>query len=263
MLGFTSRTLAHGSADGNAGACGSFRNDDELLVGLTTALYGNPGVKSVKCDRKIEITSLTTGKVVTATVVDACTGFCGDKDEDLILSIGAYSALQENAFDLGAFTLSASWDLLRSSQASSMSAGSGSTLALPHQARISGLAPPSRRLHPLSRNRSKRSILPLRPHQPWNSSPNRLRRSLLPRSRPNLFSHPLRLLSPGRLRLRLLSMSRHPLLLHRRAAARSTPAASLPTTSRMAWQVRSPCPFTALGSVMTQDTAARPSLKMR
>jgi hypothetical protein len=71
-------------------------------VGLTTALYGDADAVSWKCGRQIKVTSLVTGNTVVAIVADACVGFCGDKNEDLVLSIGAYSALQENALDLGA-----------------------------------------------------------------------------------------------------------------------------------------------------------------
>ncbi|TFL07479.1 hypothetical protein BDV98DRAFT_587968 [Pterulicium gracile] len=77
--------------NGNAGACGNFRKDSDLIVAMDYRFYGALNKKSEFCGRKVVITNTDNGKTVTATVEDACPT-CKNKTS-LDLSRAAFNAI--------------------------------------------------------------------------------------------------------------------------------------------------------------------------
>lgn len=73
--------------DGKAGACGSYHSDDDLVVALDQALYGDGGY----CGKSVTITKTSSGASVTAVVADECMGCDGEYSLDL--SIATMDAL--------------------------------------------------------------------------------------------------------------------------------------------------------------------------
>jgi len=55
-----------------AGACGDFHTDDELVAALDFRRYGNVDAKSDTCGKRIHLTNTDNGKSVEVLVVDAC-----------------------------------------------------------------------------------------------------------------------------------------------------------------------------------------------
>jgi len=90
---------------GNAGACGDVHSDDDLIVALNIAYYGNTGVKSKYCGQKMEIVNTDNGKSVTVIVADTCPTCVGSESQDL--SIGAMKVLDPNYLQDG--TVNIKW----------------------------------------------------------------------------------------------------------------------------------------------------------
>ena len=88
---FTGGQATFYDQNGNAGACGNFRKDSDLIVAMDYRFYGPLNKKSDFCGRKVVITNTDNGKTVTATVEDACPS-CKNKNS-LDLSRGAYNAI--------------------------------------------------------------------------------------------------------------------------------------------------------------------------
>jgi expansin (peptidoglycan-binding protein) len=83
------------------GACGGTNSDSEMVVALNTAQYGNTGVRSSWCGKRITISN--GGNTQTATVVDACpTCSYGSLD----MSPALFSALTNGNMGLGVFQMS-------------------------------------------------------------------------------------------------------------------------------------------------------------
>jgi hypothetical protein len=58
--------------NGVAGACGTVHSDNDFIAALDSRTYGNTGVKSPYCGKKITITNTGNGRTVQVTVADAC-----------------------------------------------------------------------------------------------------------------------------------------------------------------------------------------------
>ncbi|KAF5331742.1 hypothetical protein D9758_017187 [Tetrapyrgos nigripes] len=92
--------------NGVAGACGTVHSDNDLIVAMDVAQYGNTGVQSSLCGRQVQIFNTANGKSVTATVADACPTCNNGNSIDL--SVGAFQQLA----DLSVGLINISWKLL-------------------------------------------------------------------------------------------------------------------------------------------------------
>lgn len=77
--------------EGRPGACGQVHKDSDTIVALDFRRYGNMDEISQYCNRTVQITRISTGKTITATVADACPT-CKNKNS-LDLSEGAFQKL--------------------------------------------------------------------------------------------------------------------------------------------------------------------------
>ncbi|EGG01149.1 uncharacterized protein MELLADRAFT_79073 [Melampsora larici-populina 98AG31] len=77
--------------EGRPGACGQVHKDSDTIVALDFRRYGNLDEISQYCNRTVQITRISTGKTITATVADACPT-CKNKNS-LDLSEGAFQKL--------------------------------------------------------------------------------------------------------------------------------------------------------------------------
>jgi len=94
--------------NGVAGACGTVHSDNDLIVAIDQALYGNSGEKSQYCGKQVEIYNESNpGPSVTAIVADDCPT-C-DNAESLDLSEQAFRDL---AGDLSIGEVKISWKFL-------------------------------------------------------------------------------------------------------------------------------------------------------
>jgi len=84
---------------GNAGACGEVHSDEDMIVALNVAYYGNTGAVSKFCGQKIELVNTNNGKSVTAIVKDVCPTCDGSESQDL--SVGVIRALDPNYLNDG------------------------------------------------------------------------------------------------------------------------------------------------------------------
>ncbi|KAF5380900.1 hypothetical protein D9615_004000 [Tricholomella constricta] len=58
--------------NGIAGACGTVHSDKDMIAAIDGHRYGNLGVKSGLCGKKVQITNPSNKKSVTVTIADAC-----------------------------------------------------------------------------------------------------------------------------------------------------------------------------------------------
>lgn len=82
--------------NGVAGACGTVHSDNDFIVALDSAIYGDLGATSKYCGKSLTITNVATGHQETAVVADACPT-C-DSSGSLDMSEGLFKAI---AGDLG------------------------------------------------------------------------------------------------------------------------------------------------------------------
>jgi len=74
--------------NGNAGACGTVHKDGDLVAAIDADRYGNTGVRSSLCGKRVEITNTKNHKSVTVTIADACPT-CKNRNS-IDLSTGAF-----------------------------------------------------------------------------------------------------------------------------------------------------------------------------
>jgi len=79
--------------NGNAGACGRVHSDDDLIAAIDADRYGNLGLKSDLCGRKVKITNPSRDKSVVVTIVDACPTCRNSNSIDL--SLGAFRQIAD------------------------------------------------------------------------------------------------------------------------------------------------------------------------
>jgi hypothetical protein len=91
--------------NGNYGACGNKRSDDDFIAALDYRAYGNLGAKSKYCGQKIRVS--WQGKSVDVVVEDACPSCANSASVDL--SVAAFKALAP--LDVGQLT-GVTWELL-------------------------------------------------------------------------------------------------------------------------------------------------------
>ncbi|KAF9052892.1 RlpA-like double-psi beta-barrel-protein domain-containing protein-containing protein [Panaeolus papilionaceus] len=77
--------------NGNAGACGNFHSDNDMIAAIDAARYGDLGKKSSLCGKKVTLTNTKNGKSVTVTIADACPTCKNSNSIDL--SVGAFKAI--------------------------------------------------------------------------------------------------------------------------------------------------------------------------
>ncbi|KAM0755654.1 barwin-like endoglucanase, partial [Meredithblackwellia eburnea MCA 4105] len=84
--------------DGNAGSCGQYHGDYDLIVAMNSAQVNGGS----HCGKTVHITNTSNGKSLTAVVADECPG-CGYGSLDL--SLGAF----EKIGDLNTGVLPITW----------------------------------------------------------------------------------------------------------------------------------------------------------
>lgn len=89
--------------EGNPGACGTVHKDGDMIAAIDIYRYGNTGVKSSQCNKKVKITNTHNHKSVTVTIADACPGCPNGNSMDL--SEGAF----EKIADLSEGIVAISW----------------------------------------------------------------------------------------------------------------------------------------------------------
>lgn len=87
----TGGVAAFFSQNGESGACGTVHSDSDFIAAVAPARYGNPGVISPLCGKRVQITNTGNGKSVTATIADFCAA-C-QNENDLDLSVGAFTQI--------------------------------------------------------------------------------------------------------------------------------------------------------------------------
>jgi len=83
--------------NGNAGACGNKHSDNDLIVAIDIAYYGNTGAVSSYCGKTVQIVNLNNGNTVNAIVADVCPTCVGQNSLDM--SLGTFKALDSNLGD--------------------------------------------------------------------------------------------------------------------------------------------------------------------
>ncbi|KAJ9100994.1 hypothetical protein QFC20_005278 [Naganishia adeliensis] len=81
---------------GNAGHCGGWSTDDEMIVAIPTTLYERNGGSN--CGQRVSITNTENGKHIEAVVRDSCPP-CDEGSLDL--SPAAFNALASGGLDQG------------------------------------------------------------------------------------------------------------------------------------------------------------------
>ncbi|KAF8328892.1 barwin-like endoglucanase, partial [Cantharellus anzutake] len=81
----------------NAGACGQVHGDDAMIAAIDHHRYGDAGVKSPLCGRRVKIVDTDNGHSVTVTIADDCPT-CSNKNS-IDLSQGAFQQLAK--LDIG------------------------------------------------------------------------------------------------------------------------------------------------------------------
>ncbi|TFK54769.1 barwin-like endoglucanase [Heliocybe sulcata] len=81
--------------NGVAGACGTVHSDNDLIAAIDQDRYGNSGVQSSLCGKKVQITNPANGKSVTVTIADDCPT-CKNSDS-IDLSYGAFTSIATEA----------------------------------------------------------------------------------------------------------------------------------------------------------------------
>lgn len=81
--------------NGVAGACGTVHSDNDLIAAIDADRYGNTGVTSPLCGRKVVITNQQNKKTVTVTIVDACPTCNNGNSIDL--SVAAFKAIADES----------------------------------------------------------------------------------------------------------------------------------------------------------------------
>lgn len=85
----------------HSGACGNVNPDNSSIVAMDWQMYGNMNRVSKYCGLTVQITRVSNGKVINATVADACPS-C-ENEHSLDLSIGAFTQLgtkREGMFEI-------------------------------------------------------------------------------------------------------------------------------------------------------------------
>ncbi|KAF5358001.1 hypothetical protein D9756_001519 [Leucocoprinus leucothites] len=77
--------------NGNAGACGQYHSDNDLIAAMDVDRYGNTSRKSSLCGKRVRIINTKNGKSVTVTVADACPT-C-DNGNSIDLSVAAFKRI--------------------------------------------------------------------------------------------------------------------------------------------------------------------------
>ncbi|KAM0752405.1 barwin-like endoglucanase [Meredithblackwellia eburnea MCA 4105] len=85
---FTSQTAWY-YQNGNAGACGNYSSDADLVVGLPSEVYGDLGAVSPFCGKYVNVTNTANNITITAKVADASA-----TDGLLTLSVASWKALK-------------------------------------------------------------------------------------------------------------------------------------------------------------------------
>lgn len=76
---------------GNAGACGNYHGDYDMIGAIDIAWYGNTGSQSQYCGRSVKVTNQNNGRSVDIIVADVCPTCNTDNSFDL--SVGAFQAI--------------------------------------------------------------------------------------------------------------------------------------------------------------------------
>lgn len=76
---------------GNAGACGDYHGDYDLIAAIDIDRYGNTGSKSALCGQRVHITNTNNGNTVEVVIADVCPTCTNGNSIDL--SLGAFQAL--------------------------------------------------------------------------------------------------------------------------------------------------------------------------
>ncbi|KAF8436294.1 RlpA-like double-psi beta-barrel-protein domain-containing protein-containing protein [Boletus edulis BED1] len=90
--------------DNNAGACGAYHTDNDLIGAMSSARYADS-----LCGRQVQITNTDNGNTVTVTIADDCPS-C-ENENSIDLSIAAFQQLNS---DLGAGVLPSQFPFLAS-----------------------------------------------------------------------------------------------------------------------------------------------------
>jgi len=81
--------------NGNAGACGDFHGDGDMIGAIEQSWYGNLGQKSQYCGRSVRVTNTNNGKYVDIIVADVCPTCTNTQSFDL--SQGAFNQIATEA----------------------------------------------------------------------------------------------------------------------------------------------------------------------
>ncbi|KAF8132883.1 barwin-like endoglucanase [Boletus edulis] len=101
---FTSGIATWYTQDNNAGACGAYHTDNDLIGAMSSARYTDS-----LCGRQVQITNTDNGNTVTVTIADDCPS-C-ENENSIDLSIAAFQQLNS---DLGAGVLPSQFPFLAS-----------------------------------------------------------------------------------------------------------------------------------------------------
>lgn len=77
--------------NGNAGACGDYHSDYDLIAAIDISRYGNTGSKSYLCGQRVHIKNNNNGNTVDVVIADVCPTCVNGNSIDL--SLGAFQAL--------------------------------------------------------------------------------------------------------------------------------------------------------------------------
>jgi hypothetical protein len=92
--------------NGNAGACGAFHSDNDLIAAIDGRRYGNLGARSSLCGKQVRITNTKNNKSVVVTIADACPTCVNSNSIDL--SVAAFKSIA----DLSQGLVPISWSFL-------------------------------------------------------------------------------------------------------------------------------------------------------
>ncbi|KAF5373555.1 hypothetical protein D9758_000596 [Tetrapyrgos nigripes] len=87
--------------NGVAGACGTVHSDNDLIVAMDTAQYGNTSKQSDLCGKKVQIFNAKNNKSVTCTIADACpTCNNGNSIDMSVAAFQQLASLDEGLIDI-------------------------------------------------------------------------------------------------------------------------------------------------------------------
>ncbi|KAF8746088.1 hypothetical protein AX14_000149 [Amanita brunnescens Koide BX004] len=90
---FTGGYATYFYQNGNAGACGAYHSDYDLIAAIDADRYGYTGEKSALCGKKVKIVNPSNGHSVVVTIADACPTCRNGNSIDL--SVGAFERIAD------------------------------------------------------------------------------------------------------------------------------------------------------------------------